>query len=292
MRYFPLFLDLAGKPVLLVGGGAVAARKFGLLGEAGAQVTVVSPALGKELEAARASGRFTHVPRGFDAADVDGRWLVVAATNDRAVNAAVAAAANASRIPCNVVDDRELSSFIMPAIIDRSPVQIAVSTGGTSPVLARLIRERLETLLDGSLGTLAAFADRWRDRIRRKFSDLGARRRFLSWMLTGPVAASLRAGRIERAEELTARALEVECAAPPGHVVLVGAGPGNAGLMTLHGLRALQEADVIVHDRLVSPEVLDLARRDAALEGVGDRKGGGGGTRVVRRVVLGGRGRR
>jgi uroporphyrin-III C-methyltransferase/precorrin-2 dehydrogenase/sirohydrochlorin ferrochelatase len=278
MRYFPLFLDLAGKPVLLVGGGAVAARKFGLLGEAGAQVTVVSPTLGKELEAARASGRFTHVPRGFDAADVDGRWLVVAATNDRAVNAAVAAAANASRIPCNVVDDRELSSFIMPAIIDRSPVQIAVSTGGTSPVLARLIRERLETLLDGSLGTLAAFADRWRDRIRRKFSDLGARRRFLSWMLTGPVAASLRAGRIERAEELTARALEGESAAPPGHVVLVGAGPGNAGLMTLHGLRALQEADVIVHDRLVSPEVLDLARRDAARFDVGKFVGGGGAT--------------
>ena len=136
-----------------------------------------------------------HVARDFEANDIDGAWLVVAATNDRAVNAAVAAAANAARIPCNVVDDRELSSFIMPAIIDRSPVQIAISTGGTSPVLARLIRERLETLLDGSLGTLAAFADRWRDAVKRKFADIGARRRFLSWMLTGPVAASLRAGR-------------------------------------------------------------------------------------------------
>src|SRR4029434_9321693 len=103
--------------------------------------------------------------REFAVADIDGAWLVVAATNDRAVNAAVAAAANAMRIPCNVVDDRELSSFIMPAIIDRSPVQIAVSTGGTSPVLARLIRERLETLLDGSLGTVAAVAERSRERI-------------------------------------------------------------------------------------------------------------------------------
>src|SRR5688572_4435349 len=278
MRYFPLFLDLAGKPVLLVGGGEVAARKYSLLGEAGAVVTVVAPQLGSELAAAVGRGAATHLARVFETNDIDGAWLVVAATNDRAVNAAVAAAAHAARIPCNVVDDRELSSFIMPAIIDRSPVQIAVSTGGTSPVLARLIRERLETLLDGSLGTFAAFADRWRDAVRRKFADIGARRRFLSWMLTGPVAASLRADRQAQAEELTRKALEATDALPVGHVVLVGAGPGNSGLMTLQGLRALQEADVIVHDRLVSAEVLDLARRDAARFDVGKFVGGGGAT--------------
>jgi len=278
MRYFPLFLDLAGKPVLLVGGGEVAARKYSLLGEAGAVVTVVSPALGEELANAARAGKLTHRAREFSGADIEGAWLIVAATNDRAVNAAVAAAANAARIPCNVVDDRELSSFIMPAIIDRSPVQIAVSTGGTSPVLARLIRERLETLLDGSLGTLAAFADRWRDRVQARFPDLGARRRFFSWMLGGPVAASLRAGRTEKAEELARRALDASNAAPQGHVVLVGAGPVNAGLMTLQGLRALQEADIIVHDRLVSPEVLELARRDAARFDVGKFVGGGGAT--------------
>jgi len=278
MRYFPLFLDLAGKPVLLVGGGEIAARKFSLLGEAGASVTVVAPELGVALEAVLGRGALTHISREFQATDIEGKWLVIAATDDRAVNAAVASAAAAARIPCNVVDDRELSTFIMPAIIDRSPVQIAVSTGGTSPVLARLIRERLETLLDGSLGPLAAFADRWRERVKAKFSDLGARRRFLSWMLTGPVAAALRAGRPEKADQLTQRALEKEDALPHGHVVLVGAGPGNAGLMTLLGLRALQEADVIVHDRLVSPEVLDLARRDAARFDVGKFVGGGGAT--------------
>ena len=286
MRYFPLFLDLSGKPVLLVGGGEVAARKFALLGDAGAVVTVVAPQLGGELAEALARGALAHVAREFGVADVGGQWLVVAATDDRAVNAAVAAAANAARIPCNVVDDRELSSFIMPAIIDRSPVQIAVSTGGTSPVLARLIRERLETLLDGSLGTLAAFADRWRERVKQKFADIGARRRFLSWMLTGPVAASLRAGRDDRAEELTRRALEDPAAIPQGHVVLVGAGPGNAGLMTLLGLRALQEADVIVHDRLVSPEVLELARRDAARFDVGKFVGGGGATQEEINALL------
>ncbi len=286
MRYFPLFLDLSGKPVLLVGGGEVAARKFALLGDAGAVVTVVAPALGAGLSDAVSRGAITHIAREFEVADVGGQWLVVAATDDRAVNAAVAAAANAARIPCNVVDDRELSSFIMPAIIDRSPVQIAVSTGGTSPVLARLIRERLETLLDGSLGTLAAFADRWRERVKQKIGDIGARRRFLSWMLTGPVAASLRAGRDERAEELTRRALEDPAAIPHGHVVLVGAGPGNAGLMTLQGLRALQEADVIVHDRLVSPEVLELARRDAARFDVGKFVGGGGATQEEINALL------
>jgi uroporphyrin-III C-methyltransferase/precorrin-2 dehydrogenase/sirohydrochlorin ferrochelatase len=278
MRYFPLFLDIRDKPVLLVGGGEVAARKFSLLAEAGAVVRVVAPRLGDELAAALARGALTHDAREFTASDVDGVWLVVAATDDRAVNAAAAAAAGGQRIPCNVVDDRELSSFIMPAIIDRSPVQIAISTGGTSPVLARLIRERLETLLDGSLGTLAAFADRWRVAVKQKFADIGARRRFLSWMLTGPVAAALRAGRESQAEALTRKALESEDALPQGHVVLVGAGPGNAGLMTLLGLRALQEADVIVHDRLVSPEVLDLARRDAARFDVGKFVGGGGAT--------------
>ncbi|HEX6636532.1 MAG TPA: siroheme synthase CysG [Steroidobacteraceae bacterium] len=278
MRYFPLFLDLRDKPVLLVGGGDIAARKFALLADAGAKVTVVAPALGDEMAASLARGAFIHVARRFESADVDAQWLVVAATDDSAVNAEVSAAALALRIPCNVVDDREHSSFIMPAIIDRSPVQIAVSTGGTSPVLARLIRERLETLLDGSLGTLAAFADRWRERVKARFADIGARRRFLSWMLTGPVAASLRAERTAQAEELTRKALENAAGLPAGHVVLVGAGPGNSGLMTLAGLRALQEADVIVHDRLVSAEVLDLARRDAARFDVGKFVGGGGAT--------------
>lgn len=286
MQYFPLFLDLRGKPVLLVGGGDVAARKYAVLADAGAAVTVVAPSLCAELTAARARGSLVHESREFVPADIAGCWLAVAATNDRSVNARVAAAAGAGRIPCNVVDDRELSSFIMPAIIDRSPVQIAVSTGGASPVLARLIRERLETLLDGSLGTLAAFADRWRERVKTRFADLGARRRFLSWMLTGPVAASLRAGRDARAEELARAALDSHDVLPQGHVALVGAGPGNAGLMTLAGLRALQEADAIVHDRLVSPEVLDLARRDAARFDVGKFVGGGGATQEEINALL------
>ena len=278
MRYFPLFLDVRDRPVLLVGGGAVAARKYALLAAAGARVTLIAPVLESELIAAVQRGQTVHHSREFATSDVNGHWLVIAATNSREVNAAVSAAAEAARIPCNVVDDRELSSFIVPAIIDRSPVQIAVSTGGASPVLARLIRERLETLLDGSLGALASFADRWRELVKARFPDIGARRRFMSWLLTGPVAAAVRANRAEKAELLTQKALEHADALPAGHVCLVGAGSGDAGLMTLRGLRALQEADVIVHDRLVSAEVMDLARRDAERVDVGKFVGGGGAT--------------
>ena len=217
MRYFPLFLDIKDKPVLLVGGGEVAARKFSFAESMPARRSPSSRRGWVTSSPPRWRAARSRITRASSRpADIDGAWLVVAATDDRAVNAAVSAAANAARIPCNVVDDRELSSFIMPAIIDRSPVQIAISTGGTSPVLARLIRERLETLLDSSLGPLAAFADRWRVAVKAKFADIGARRRFLSWMLTGPVAAararrSHRAGR--RAHAQGAR--ECRCACPP-----------------------------------------------------------------------------
>ncbi|MBV6422739.1 MAG: Siroheme synthase [Steroidobacteraceae bacterium] len=292
MRHFPVFLDLDDRDVLVVGGGAVALRKIEALRSAGARVTVVAPAFHEELRALAAGGDVTLIERRFVAhdlrmADAQRPWLVVAATNDRSVNAEVARAAAAARIACNVVDDRELSSCLMPAIIDRSPVQIAVSTGGASPVLTRLIRERLEALLDESLGTLAEFAGRWRTAARSVLEGAGARRQYFSWLLTGPAAAAVRAGRHAEAERLATRELarrsryatphDAGKGAPPsaGHVTLVGAGPGDPGLLTLKGLRALQEADVVVHDRLASLEVLDLARRDAERVDVGKRPGAG-----------------
>jgi uroporphyrin-III C-methyltransferase/precorrin-2 dehydrogenase/sirohydrochlorin ferrochelatase len=195
-------------------------------------------------------------------------------------------AADAVGIPCNVVDDRELSTCLMPAIIDRSPVQIAVSTGGASPVLARLIRERLEALLDESLGPLAQFAERWRVTARKVLANVSARRRYLSWLLTGSAAQAIRSGRSAEADRLATRELarlrhredRADCDADStaaGHVSLVGAGPGDPGLLTLKGLRALQEADVVIHDRLASAGVLELARRDAERIDVGKRPGAG-----------------
>jgi len=257
MRHFPVFLDLQDAPVLIVGGGEVAARKRALLRQAGAAVTVVAP-------------------DRFEPADVRGVRLVIAATGDALVNAAVAAAAREANAPVNVVDDASLSSFIMPAIVDRSPLLVAISTGGAAPVLATRLRARIEALLDESWGRLALFADRWRRRIRSALPDLGMRRRFYDWLLDGPVAAAVRAGRESEADGLLEGQLARIEEPPPGKVMLVGAGPGDPGLLTLRALRALQQADVILTDRLVSAEILSLARREAEVIDVGKQPGGHG----------------
>lgn len=266
-RLYPIFAELAGRRVLVAGGGQVAERKVAALLEAGADIHVGAPAFSRNLSLWADQGRICLISGEFEPAWLEGAWLVIAATSDSAVNAAVSAAATQARIWCNVVDDAQRSSFQVPAVIDRAPLVVAVSTGGAAPVLARLVREQIERLLDPSLGALAALAERWRGRIRGQLADLGRRRRFLEKALQGRVAGFVRRGQIAIAEsalEQELAAAEKE-AAPQGSVVLVGAGPGDAGLLTLRGLRALNEADVILHDRLVSRDVLALARRDAEL---------------------------
>ena len=275
-RIYPLFVELSNRPVLLVGGGTVAARKATPLLRAGARLTVVAPALGRALQAAAAAGEIRWIAAHFQPAHLDGAWLAIAATGETAVNQAVASAAAERRIFINVVDDAGLSSFQVPAVVDRTPLTVAISSGGAAPVLARLVRERIERLLEPSLGALAALAARHRARIRARWTDLAARRRFLAGLFEGPVAALVRRGRVDEAERTLAAWLDPSQGAPPaptGSVVLVGAGPGDPGLLTLRGLRALNEADVILHDRLVSGEVLDLARRDAEFVEVGKEAG-------------------
>jgi len=257
MRHFPVFLDLQDAPVLIVGDGGVAARKEALVRQSGATVTVVAP-------------------DRFEARDVRGMRLVIAATGDARVNAAVASTARAANVPVNVVDDASLSSFIMPAIVDRSPLVVAISTGGAAPVLATQLRARIELLLDESWGRLALFADRWRRRIRGAVPDLGMRRRFYDWLLDGPVAAAVRAGRESDADRLLEARFAGKAETSAGKVMLVGAGPGDPGLLTLRALRALQQADVILTDRLVSAEILGMARREAEIIDVGKQPGGHG----------------
>jgi len=277
VKYFPLFIDLRDRKVLVVGGGSVADRKAGLLLAAGAHVQVVAAALGEGVAARVRSGALVHAGSTFDAGQLEDAWFVIAATDDPALNAAVAAAANARRIPVNVVDDRALSTAILPSMIDRSPVQVAVSTGGASPVFARHLRERLEAMLDESTGALAAFVERWREQLRGYGVAVRERRRLQSWILNGPVAALVRAGRIADADTMAREAARQAQREPDsGRVTLVGAGPGDPGLLTLNGLRALQEADVVLYDRLVTPEILSLARREAQLIDVGKRTRGGG----------------
>jgi uroporphyrin-III C-methyltransferase/precorrin-2 dehydrogenase/sirohydrochlorin ferrochelatase len=265
MDYLPVFLDLRGRRCLMVGGGEVAARKSDLLLEAGAEVHVVSPKLGDGMQALVDDGRIAHRASGFEESDLDGVQLVIAASDDRSLNARVAALADARGVPVNVVDDPALCRFIMPAIVDRSPVLAAVSTGGASPVLARLIRGRLEALIPAAFGRLAALAGEYREEVKKRIADPRLRRKFWERVLTGPIAEMIYSGRDADARESLAKAIDADTdtGGATGEVYLVGAGPGDPDMLTFRALRLMQQADVIVHDRLVSVRVLDLARRDA-----------------------------
>jgi uroporphyrin-III C-methyltransferase / precorrin-2 dehydrogenase / sirohydrochlorin ferrochelatase len=241
MRHFPIFLDLQGRRVLVLGSGEVARRKAEPLTRAGADVRLAAH---------------------FEPALLEGCALAVGADAPEADLQALSQAARAAGIPVNVVDRPELCSFIMPSIIDRDPVTIAVSSAGTAPVLARLLRARIEALIPPAYGRLAALAGRFKTELRRRLPDLAARRRLLERLLTGRAAELVFAGREAEAEAEFASALN-ESPSSEGMVFLVGAGPGAADLLTLRAQRLLGEADVIVHDRLVTEEVLDMARRDA-----------------------------
>jgi uroporphyrin-III C-methyltransferase/precorrin-2 dehydrogenase/sirohydrochlorin ferrochelatase len=276
VRHFPIFLDLQTAPALVVGGGRVAARKLALLLSAGAAVTVLAPTACPEISARAARGELVWVQRPFEAADVAGMRIVLAATGDAAVNDAVARAARAAGIPVNVADDGQRSSFILPAIVDRTPLLVAVSSGGHAPMLATAVRARLEALLDHSWSRLAQFAERWRGAIRERRPGLAGRRRLYESLLDGPVAQAVRAGREPQADRMLQEALATEAPAPRGFVSLVGAGPGDPELLTLRALRTLQTADVILADRLVGPEILALARREAEVIDVGKAAGGRG----------------
>ncbi|QEA12375.1 siroheme synthase CysG [Comamonas flocculans] len=273
MQHFPLFLDLRGRRVLVVGAGLIAARKIALLRSAGAHVTVVAKAAHPSVQVQADRGEIELHLTAFEPRWLQGMWLVIAATDDEALNHGVAEAAAARQLWCNVVDDAARSSAQVPAIVDRAPITIAISSGGSAPVIARRLRERIESLVAPSIGALTALAQGQRAAIRRARPELSARRRFYHWLLDGPVHAALRAGRPRQAADLLTQALSQGEPPAPGKVLLVGAGPGDPGLLTLRGLRALNEADVILHDRLVSEDVLQLARRDALRISVGKTPG-------------------
>lgn len=273
MRLFPLFADIQGRRVLVVGGGIVAERKARLLWECGAHVVVGAPNLTPWLREHVGNGQVQWRNGAFQPEWLEDAWLVIAATDDRQANQAVQQAAQARRLLVNVVDDPELSSFQVPSIVDRSPLIIAISSSGSAPVLARRLRERLESLLDHSLGALAGLAQRYRSAIRQARPQLRERRGFYDWLLDGPVSAALRRRQPDDACRVLEQALQQPQTPLEGKVILVGAGPGDPGLLTLKALRALNEADVILYDRLVSPEILALARRDAQQVYVGKSPG-------------------
>jgi uroporphyrin-III C-methyltransferase/precorrin-2 dehydrogenase/sirohydrochlorin ferrochelatase len=282
VTYFPVFFDLAKQQVLIVGAGEVALRKVALLERSGAAITVVAPQIHPELLARAAAGAISLKVREFVPQDLDGMRLVIVATSRRAINRWIAKLSDSRGIPVNVVDDREASRFIVPAIIDRDPVLVAVSTGGTSPVLARRLRERLETLVPTKIGEFARWLQTLRRPARRRLRDTDARRKFFEQLIDGPAAARFVAGDRHGAGRVAHQLLAATSGAPsaPGEVTLVGAGPGDPELLTLKALRALQDADLILHDRLVPQSILDLARRDAARISVGKAAGSVGSTQA------------
>ena len=259
---------------MVVGGGSVAARKVALLRKAQANVTVVSPELCHELQQLKDKNLIRHLARHFAQSDLEDCVLVIAATSDSTVNETVSELANQLRLPVNVVDNPDLCSFIMPSIIDRSPVVIAVSTGGSSPVLARLIRTRLEGSIPSAYGRLAKLVENFREKVKAAFPSVESRRGFWEKILEGTVAELVFSGHESEAEQMLAKAIDSQSANPdiPGEVFLVGAGPGDPDLLTFRALRLMQQADVVVYDRLVSPAIMEMVRRDAEVVYVGKER--------------------
>lgn len=274
MRYLPICLDLSDRRALVVGGSDALARKARLLADVGATITVVAASPGRDMAALAADGLVRIEARNVTAADVDGAALVIVDTGDRAIDASVSAAARAAGVPVNVIDSPALSTFIMPAIVDRDPITVAISSAGTSPVLARQIRARIEAMLPANLGALARFAYRFRGAVAAVRQQGRVRRRFWERFFNGPIAALVLAGDERRAhEQMLAAINRPDGESEPGRVTIVGAGPGDPELLTMKAARALQEADLIVYDRLVGPGVLDHARRDADRIYVGKARG-------------------
>ena len=273
MEYFPFFFDLRGRTILLVGGGAVALRKAELLVRAGGRLIAVAPQIDAPLAAIVCNSGGEVRRREYDSADMDGCIIAVAATDDDVLNRRVRKDGQIRRVPVNVVDNPALCDFIFPALIDRSPLVAAVSSGGASPVLARRVRARMEMLLAPATGRLCEWCGALRDKVKAAVPE-SRRRLFWERILDGAAAEAVLAGDEKRGGELLddelRRFAADEIAA--GEVYLIGAGPGAADLLTLRALRLLQKADVVVYDRLVSTAVLELARRDAEKIFVGKRR--------------------
>ncbi|MEE9303337.1 MAG: siroheme synthase CysG, partial [Thiotrichaceae bacterium] len=273
MDHYPAFLNLKSRPVVIVGGGNIAERKVKNLLNAGSHITLIAPKITANLQQHVTDGLIHHKPREFQDGDIESALLIIAATNQHTINRHVAELAHASNTLVNVVDNPELCSYIVPSVVDRSPVTIAVSTGGASPVLARQLRMKLETMVPSSCGQLAAITEEYRDVVKEHFATTEQRKHFWENALKGPFAELVYAGQITEARLLLDKLLvEGHGQSEMGEVYLVGAGPGDPDLLTFKAVRLMQQADVMVYDRLVSKTILDMANRNADRIYVGKEK--------------------
>ena len=271
MQNYPIFINIKDKPCLVVGGGEVAARKIRLQLLAGAKITVIAPQLGPTVTN-EMQDQIQYIQREFIETDIQGFRLITAATDDAKVNRRVSELAQAINVPVNIVDQPELCSFITPSIIDRDPVTIAISTGGGAPVLARMLRSKLEAFIPATYGNLATSMQSMRDKVKQRFVEENERRVFWESIVQGPIAELFFSGKVKQAQ----KAIEVEIdqynPSTIGDVSLIGAGPGDPDLLTFRALRLMQQCDVVLYDRLVSDDILNLCRRDADRIYVGKRR--------------------
>ncbi|MDP6473746.1 MAG: siroheme synthase [Alphaproteobacteria bacterium] len=263
MRHYPAFMDIEGRPCLVVGGGGAALAKLRLLCRAGADVTVIARRFDAEIRALASAGNVALEMRQFRADDVIGCALVHAASGVAALDEAVARAARAHNIPVNLVDRAALSSFVMPAIVDRGALVVGISSGGASPLLARRVRADIEELLPHGLGRLAGFAQSFRSAVRATFADFETRLRFWEDFFDGPLAEAVLQGQERRARAGMLALVNRAQLPPAGEARDIAVDPGAPDLLTLRDVRRIARADVILHDGAIGAEVLDHARRDA-----------------------------
>jgi len=276
MDHLPVFLNVKNARALVVGNGTIAARKADLLLRAGCNLTVLAPDMGDELARLADNYSFELKTGELSADDLTGCIVVFGCCEDDAINMKLYDMATAAGILVNVSDNTEHCSFIMPAVVDRTPLLIAISSGGTSPLLVRMLKARFETTIPAAYGRLAEFAGSYRDKIKAMIPNLTRRRRFWETMVSGPVAEHLFSSQVEQAETLMDSLLEEAAASgdqpPGGEVYLVGTGPGDPDLLTFRALRLMQQADVVLYDRLIGDGIINLVRRDAERIYVGKLK--------------------
>ena len=281
MDHLPIFINIRKKPCVVIGGGDIALRKINILLKAQAKVDCLSPSFSRDIKNLSKDGHITLINKSFDQTDIKDYSIIIAATDDKSVNSLISAIAQVKNIPVNVVDSPELSSFIMPSIVDRSPLIIAVSSSGKAPVLSRIIRAKLETVIPSAYGILADIAGEYRQKVKDRFSTIKDRRAFWEAVFSGVIAEKVFSGRISEAKEDIQRQLDDSVEMDLGEVYLVGAGPGDPDLLTFKALRLIQQADVVLYDRLVSKGVMELVRRDSELIYVGKKGGSDKSTKQV-----------
>ncbi|MXP56717.1 siroheme synthase CysG [Pantoea sp. Mhis] len=272
MNYLPIFADVNNRTVLVIGGGDIAARKIKLLHRAGANIRVVANNLGKTMQDLLNINNITWISYDFSPMQLDDVFLVVAATNNEKLNSQIFEAANARHKLINVIDRQSKCSFIFPAIVDRYPLILAISSSGTAPMLVRLLREKLEALLPNNIGKIAEIAGKWRDKVKQHYQTISERRHFWERIFNGLFPSQITKGNIKEANRILDYELKNHNC-NQGEIILIGAGPGDSGLLTIRGLQLMQLADVVLYDYLVSNEVLQLVRSDAERICVGKRPG-------------------